>query len=416
MITFWIVAALLTAVALLFVLPPLMRRGDRRHPAAERLAHVTIFNQQLEELDADLAKGLLSPEDYEQGRIELEARLLEESRDAATPRPRDTASGLRRWLLPATVVAGLPAMVVGLYYQVGTPQLLSLDAPVATDPTAATPHAITQDQVLLMTTRLALRLQKNPQDADGWAMLARSYSMMRRYNDAAAAYAKAVALTPDNIQLLTDYADTLAMAQGQRFEGKPTDLIQQALKLDPNHPKALALAGTAAFEGRLYDRAVEIWERLLTRIPDDSQFAASIRNSIADARARGGMAAAAHAGMRPRTGAATGGEVRLIAELKDKVSPTDPVFVFASPPEGGPKMPLAVMRRQVKDLPFSFVLDDSMAMMPNMKMSNFKKVVIAARISRSGKVMVEKGDLVSQPATANVGDTNVDVLIRGIVR
>lgn len=419
MIAFWIIAALLTVVALLFVLPPLLRRGDRRHPAAERLAHVTIFHQQLEELDADLAKGLLAPEDYDQGRLELECRLLDESRSAAKPREPAPRTGLRRYLLPATILAGLPAMVVALYYQVGSPQILDLDSlPAVADPTAAIPHAVTQEQVVLMTSRLAARLQKNPQDADGWAMLARSYAMMRRYGDSAAAYGKAAALTPDNVQLLTDYADTLAMAQGQRFEGKPADLIRQALQIDPNYPKALALAGTAAFEARSYGQAVEIWQHLLTRIPEGSPFAANIRNSIADARTRDGMAAAAHAGMHAMAGngAATRGTVRLIPEMKDKVSPADTVFVFASPPEGGPKMPLAVMKRQVKDLPFGFALDDSMAVMPNMKMSNFKRVVIAARVSKSGKAAVEIGDFVSAPATVAVGEANVDLLIRGIVR
>jgi cytochrome c-type biogenesis protein CcmH len=413
-IAFWVVAGLMMAVGLVFVMPTLLRRGDRRHPAAEKLAHVTIFNQQLEELEADLAKGVLSPEDHEQGRIELEQRLLDETSADAKVSTFAPLKGWRRFLLPAMLLIGLPAIVVGLYYQVGSPQWLSLDAPMA----AGTPHQVDQKQVQIMASRLVARLQKNPDDADGWVMLAKSYGMMQRYSDSAAAFGKAAELSPNSAQMLADYADAQAMAQGGRFEGKPADTINQALRVDPNHPKVLALAGSAAFETKSYATAVDFWQRLLTRIPEDSPFAVSIRNSINEAQQRGGLVAAAHVAALARSKAASvvKGVARLIPELKDKASPTDTVFIYASAPEGGPKMPLAVLKKQVKDLPLTFALDDSMAMVPQMKVSNFKQVVIGALISKSGTAKRQTGDLVSAPTPANVGDSNIDLVIRGIVR
>jgi cytochrome c-type biogenesis protein CcmH len=413
-ITFWIFAGLMMAVALFFVMPPLLHRGELRHPAAERLAHVTIFNQQLEELEADLARGVLSPEDHEQGRIELEQRLLEETGAVATVRAVPTLRGWRRILLPAALIIGLPAIVVGLYYQVGNPQSLTLDAPLA----AGTPHQVDQTQVQLMASRLAARLQRNPEDGDGWAMLAKSYGMMQRYNDSALAFGKAAALSPANPQLLADYADALAMAQGGRFEGKPAETIDRALRIDPNHPKALALAGSAAFEAKSYAAAVDIWQRLLAHLPENSPFADSIRNSIADARQRGGLVIAADAAAPAAHGkpSAVKGVVRLIAELKDKAAPGDTVYVYATAPAGGPQMPLAVLTRKVKDLPLTFALDDSMAMAPQMKMSNFKQVVLGVLVSKSGAAKKQSGDLVSAPTPVNVGASDVDLVIRGVVR
>jgi cytochrome c-type biogenesis protein CcmH len=412
-ITFWIVAGLLMAAALSIVMLPLLRRGERRHPAAEKLAHVTIFHQQLEELEADLAKGVLSAEDYEQGRAEIEQRLLEESSVGGTNAHAPAAAGWRRWFLPGAMVVAVPVFVVALYYQVGNPGMLMLDAPM----TAGMPHQVDAKQVQLMASRLAARLKQNPDDADGWQMLAKSYGMMQRYNDATAAFAKAAALAPQNVQLLADYADVLAMAQGGRFEGKPSEVISQALRIDPNHPKALALAGSAAFETKSYAMAIDLWQRLLTKIPADSPYAASVRSNIAEAQQRGGITLASLSSKSPAARrASVKGVVRLIDQLKDKVSPGDTVFVYAIAPDGGPKMPLAVLKKEAKDLPLAFALDDTMAVMPQAKLSDFKRVVLRVLVSKSGMAKPQSGDYVSAPTPASIGDGNVELLVRGVVK
>lgn len=426
MTLFWVVVGLLVAGALLFVLPPLFGPRYLHHPAAGKLATVTIFNQQLEELDADLANGVLAPEHFEQGRMELEQRLLEEIGSTADEGARGSESRYQRWIVSVIVGLAFPVAVVALYFQVGSPQALVAETALSgAGQGGASPHQVTADQVQLMTTRLAMRLKRNPQDADGWAMLGRSYAMMQRFGDGAAAFAKAAALNPNDAPLIADYADMLAMAQGRRFDGEPTALINQALKIDPNNLKALSLGGTAAFEEKAYSRAVEYWQRLLENIPANTQLSDSVQKSIAEARARGGLAqgtdaASTSAVLNPkfhefRSSGVVKGTVRLIPELAGRASGKDTLIVFARTPEAPGKL-LAVLQLRVKDLPLTFVMDDSMSLLPEMKLSKLKVVVVGARISKLASAANQSGDLVSRQIPVNVGGNTVDLTIRGIVR
>jgi len=427
MTIFLIIVALLIAAALSLVLPPLLQPRYLRHPAAEKLAAVTIFKQQLEELDADLANGVLAPECYEQGRLELEQRLLDETGPTAVESAAGSGRSTLRWAGALTVGLGLPAAVAVLYLQIGSPAALLADTPQpATVSGAAPPHQMSEQEIELTATRLMYRLKRNPRDADGWAMLARSYGLMQRFNDGAAAFAKAVALTPNDAQLIADYADTLAMTQGRRFDGEPAALIERALALNPANLKALALAGSAQFEAKSYARAVVYWERLLERLPPGAPLLISIRGSIAEARARGGLEQIAHSAASAM-GAAIGdarptpsrggikGTVSLIPELAGKVSPTERVVVFARA-LAAPGKVLAVVQRQVKDLPFGFVLDDSTSLLPEIKLSRVKEVVVGARVLTSNGDANQSGDLVSRQVPVMVGGDAVDLSIRGIVR
>jgi cytochrome c-type biogenesis protein CcmH len=225
-----------------------------------------------------------------------------------------------------------------------------------------------------------------------------------------------VRLAPNEPDLLADYADTLATVEGGNLSGKPLALVKRALEIDPTHWKALALAGTEAFNRKDYQTAVAYWEKLRASAPAGSPIAQSIDASIAEARELGGLKAGpkqpapAVAAAPPASAARIAGSVALGPGLRGKAAPTDTVFVFARAAEG-PRMPLAIVRRQVRDLPFEFALDDSMAMAPNMKLSSFPEVVVGARISKSGNATPQSGDLEGLSKPVRVGATGVSVVI-----
>jgi cytochrome c-type biogenesis protein CcmH len=281
-----------------------------------------------------------------------------------------------------------------------------------------------------MVQKLAARLQSNPEDAEGWVMLARSYSVLGRFDQAAKAYAEASKRLPEDAQLLADYADTLAMAQGQNLVGEPEQLIARALKINPNNIKALALSGSAAYARKDYAKAVEIWERILPLASGDSEFTRSINASIADARslAKGTVTsgaapaavketAAKEASRATPAAAGTGisGTVKLASDLATKAAPTDTVFIFARAAEG-PRMPLAILRKQVRELPITFTLDDSMAMAQGMSVSSFPRIVVEARVSKSAQATSQPGDLEGTSTPVANNTAGISVVIDRVVR
>jgi cytochrome c-type biogenesis protein CcmH len=261
-------------------------------------------------------------------------------------------------------------------------------------------------------------MEKEPDNVEGWTMLGRSYTALGEFAEAARAYGNAVARSGSDATLLADYADALAMAQGRRLDGEPEKLIERALAIDPQNLKALALAGSAAFERHEYAAAAGYWERILKVLPEDSQFTQSVRASIAEARelakqpgAPVSVAGEATASDKaPPAAKAVSGIVQLAPALAARVAPDDTLFVFARAAEG-PRMPLAVVRARAKDLPFKFTLDDRNAMAQGMKLSSQKQVIVGARISKSGNATPQNGDLegVSQPVA--IGATGVIVLV-----
>jgi cytochrome c-type biogenesis protein CcmH len=263
-----------------------------------------------------------------------------------------------------------------------------------------------------MIKSLAARLEQNPNDGKGWAMLARAYAVLGRYNEALPAYEKAANLIQNDPVLLVDYADVLAAVNGKNLQGKPLELIRSALAIDPNNIKGLNLSGTAAFQAGDYTHAVGYWEKLLQLLPPDSPNAKQISNSIANARAReaGQQPPAQGAAQQNNGGAQISGVVKLSPELAGKAAPTDTVFVFAKAVSGSP-MPIVVIRTQVKDLPQKFTLDDSMAMAPAMKLSNFQEVMVGAKISKSGSAKQQSGDLRGEVASVKIGTNNVQLVI-----
>jgi cytochrome c-type biogenesis protein CcmH len=389
MTLFWILGALLAAGALALAARPLWRRSAPAAPSSEAV-NAAVFRDQLRELDADLAAGTLARENYDLAREEIQRRVLED----LSVEPKAATGGGNRFVAYSLLTVPLVACVV--YLAVGSPGAI------------VPPQDPTQAQIEGMVERLAARLQNQPDDVEGWKMLGRSYGVLGRFPEAADAYARAAARAPRDADLLVDFADVLAMANGQRLDGEPEQLVARALAIDPNNLKGLALSGTAAFVRGDYARAVAQWERMLPLVGGDSEDARVLRGNIAEARAKAGAS-----GDKAGPAAKLAGSVSLSPRLKGQASPEDTVFIFARAAEG-PRVPLAVLRKKVRELPVSFALDDSMAMAPGLNLSAFPRVVVSARISKSGNAASQPGDLEGASAVVANNAVGVKVVIDGV--
>lgn len=421
MTTFWIICALLLVVALLFVVLPLWRSTVKNNLVQRDAANLEIFRDQIAEMDVDLRNGLLTPEMYEQGKRELQARLLDEVKNTKDAGGSLPARNPQKAVALVLVVL-FPLVAVGLYWELGNFDAFQPQASLANMNGPGGPHSAA------VLKELEDKLAKDPQDVQGWALLARSYSQMERFADAARAYDNLTRLMPHDAQLWADYADVQAMANNQSLAGLPTKLIAKALEADPNNLKALALAGSAAMDRGEYSTALSHWEKALNLVPKDSEDAKMFESAIQQAREfslqpKGNQPTAQAqppASEDKQPAVASGkelitGTVSLSDAMKAKVGQEDTLFVLARAADGS-KLPLAIVRKQVKDLPFKFTLDDSTAMTPQSKLSNFDKVVVIARISKSGNAMTQPGDLQGMSASIKPGATDVKVSIDQVVQ
>lgn len=409
MSAFPIIAGLLLACAMAFILVPLTRVRRTSSGVTRDGVNVSVYRDQLRELAADLAVGAITQERYDEAVSEIERRLLEDTSTALAATERHAGAGRAALAFGMAV----PFFAATLYFLVGTPQAL-LPQMQAAAPRAAA-HGPDEQQVEAMIERLAARLEAEPGNAQGWAMLARSYAVLGRFGEASEAYGKLIALVPDDAQLLADYADVLAMAQGRRLEGEPEKLVAKALSVDPNNVKALALGGSAAFARRDYKGALAHWERLVRVAPPGSELAESTRASIQEAKARaGGLDAPAAESAPPArvasAGASVSGIVEIAPELAAKIAPTDTLFVFARAAEGS-RMPVAIMRAQAKDLPLRFMLDDRSSMMAGAKLSDQQRVIVGARVSKSGSATAQPGDLQGYSAPVAPGASGLRIVL-----
>lgn len=415
MTLFWILCAVLLIVALAFVVWPLWRQSGKNNDVLRDAANLEILRDQASELEADLNNQLLTREAFEQGRRELQVRLLDEVKttDAPVAKPRNPARALA--IVLAIVV---PLSSFALYTVIGQPKAMLPQDQLASKDNGE--FGVIRSETALQ--ELEAKLAKNPENPDGWLVLGRSYAELQRYPDAVRAYKKLVELVPNEAQIWTNYADALAMSNNQSLLGEPTKLIDKALALDPENVTALALGGSAAMERGDYVAAVTHWQKLLSLLPPDYQDIQMIKDGLAQARdflskQKGGKEMLAKLTPPAEKSAATAnsgltitGRVSLSPALTAKASPTDLVFILARAAEG-PKMPLAVIRAKVKDLPMEFKLDDSMAMQPQMKLSGFDKVVVVARVSKSGSPMAQPGDLEGTAGTVKPGTNGLNITI-----
>jgi cytochrome c-type biogenesis protein CcmH len=405
---FLIAAAVAVAVVLVLLLRPFIwsRPASRM---SQRQMNAAVYRDQLAKLDQDLAEGALSTEDHARSRDELQRRALEDLReDDAAP----TLRAPRRTMLAVGITVPLVAVV--LYAFLG-----NVDALIGGGGAAGEPK-VTQADVERMVAGLATKLEQNPTDYKGWTMLARSYKVMGRTADAEKAFERAAPLVDTDPQLLADYADVVVTNNNGSFAGKPQQLIDKALKLDPNAPMALWLGGTAAFSKGDKEQAIRLWERLAKQIPPDSEDGRNLQAALdevrgkAPASAQASAAQAAPAATPVVAAAANGsasvtGTVELDAALKGKASAKDTIMVIARAP--GMRMPLAVLRVPATQFPLKFTLDDSLSMSPQAKLSGASEVEVEARVSKSGQAVPEPGDLFSPVQTVKVGAKDVTLKV-----
>lgn len=401
---FVLAAAVLVAATLLLLLRP-WRKAPKADAATTREINAGVYRDQLLELDRDLTAGTLSPTDHEQARAELQRRLLDDAALAETPAA--APFGMRRTALALVLV--LPLATAGLYTWLGSPAALD----------ARATRSVTQQDVEKMVSDLADRVAKNPSDTKGWIVLARSYRAMNRLPQSEDAFNHIGDTLYQDATLLAEYADVLATRAMGNFNGKPMEMVTRALQVDPEHPMALSLAATAAYNRSDFAQAVVHWEHLLRIVPAESDDAKWLSEAVAKTRAQMGSPAAsqavAAAADKKTANASVGGmsisgRVSLAPALASKVAPTDTVFIFARSPQG-PRMPLAVQRVHVSDLPFDFKLDDSMAMSPEFKISGAAEVRIEARISKNGSATPGPGDLIGVGPVVKPGTSKVTLQI-----
>ena len=455
MLVFWLLALTMIAAALVLLVPPLLRGPATRHdaPGSARDANVALYRERLAELDRERGRGEIEEERYAVLREDLERGLLADI-DAA---PTASAScGQAAWRSPPrwmAVAVGLlvPACGLGIYLWLGSPQGIDprVQQPRAVADSAGANNAAADSaesapDVEAMVDSLAAKLAAEPDNAEGWLLLARSRVVQERFGEATTAFERAHALLGDSPALLTDWAEAEAgAAAGSRFPASALDRIDRALELDPDHEKALWLGGFAAAQNGRTNIAVARWERLLARQPPGSREESIVTELLAQVRGTGsslpaarstadestGSAAGAESGgdagskAGVRSGAGTGSgsgarivvEVSLAPDLAVEPHTGEPVFVFAREPSGGGP-PVAVARTMVGALPATIVLDESNAMIPSRSLASVERVLVAARVARSGTANRSSGDVegVAGPV-AVAGNAPVSVVISQIV-
>ena len=410
MITFYLAAATLAVVALALLLRPWWRAG-RRTASADSLPalNTAIHRDRLGELERDRSNGTLSAADLAEAREELQRQLLDDT--AATEVV--VSEGFSRGSGIAIAIL-LPLIAVAMYALLGSP--------AAVLPAAVQTQRATADMEQLVV-KLANKLEQNPDNPEGWDMLARSYKSLGRWDDAERAFTR---IGPDlnrNAELLAELAEMLVQ-KNQGFDPRSRDLIRQALRIEPGNMLALFMGGGEAFDGGRYAEAATLWERLLPQLEAGSEDARMVEASIARARERSGKgpkvsegtqrageaAKGAAKGTATATATSVSGRVELSPALKDKAKPDDVVFIFARAVDG-PRMPLAAQRARVADLPLDFMLDDSQALMPEATISSAQQVRVEVRVSMTGKATPGKGDLTGKSAAVKPGAKGLRIVI-----
>ncbi len=404
MLLFWMIIGGFTLLALAFIVPPLLRTSSTTEEGHNDL-NVAIYKERLAELEQEN----LSPEKLVIAKRELEKTLAQDLEITS----KEVGFSRAKWA-SFVVVLLVPFVALAGYWQVGSPHLLT------EQPKTEVKNQQKTDMTEIVE-KLSKRLEKQPDDVKGWKMLARSYAFMERYDDAVNVYDKLLVLVGNqDAELLTDFAQILALQNAGELAGKATELLKSAMKIDPTNQKGLWLSGFAASERGDLQLAIDYWQKLLIQLPaDDKQTRPMLETYMAEVQQKLGGIPDVFKPVEPvktkEKIADIGIEVSvsLALSLQDKVKPGDTVFVFARATTGRP-MPLAAVKKSATELPFKVILNDSMAVMPTMKLSGATEVVVGARISSSGMATAQSGNLQGQISPVKIGD-KVEIVIDQIV-
>lgn len=425
MIIFGGLVGLLTLLALFFILPPVLGLvNPKPNSVSHGSINLMVLREQLKELDADLAAGLLEQNAYLLARKDLTIRL------ADSLQKRGFIFSENKGSVKEGVFIGILFICItgSLYAFLGTPD--GIMSRVSTVQSESKSDQLTMQQASTMVEQLAQQMASNPDNLKGWLLLARSYTALARYEDASKAYAHMLSQFGNdkqliNAQFLTDYADVLAMQNGKSLIGEPEILLKRAVGIDPQNVNALVLLGSANFERGDYQEAIKNWKKVVNLARADSDVVQIVLGNLDEAQERLSMSSSLlsqspnniaslseSVGKLKKIDSATelSGVVELDAAVRSQVSDSDTVFIFVRA-VNGPKFPLVVLRKQVKDLPFNFVLDDSMRMMPDVSLSKYSALIVGARVSKTGNAMPEKGDLEATIAPIPPGTSNLKVRI-----
>lgn len=389
---FWVIAGVMIVFALGFLIPPLLRRRDQQAPD-ETTAEIAVYRERLRELRTELRNGNLTEQQFTQARQELEEAMAS---DLATEPGHAMLKPKRHWLTALVLILFTPSLAFLVYQQFGAGTKV---AQVMAEEQSSAQEMHDMRQAI---DQLRARLITQPGNVEGWQMLGRSYLSINEFSRAAEALGRAYALDGENVEVILDYAKALAASQGRRLQGAPLKLVQRALDIAPQYPEALWLAAVSALQTKQNDEAKSYLERLAAQLQPGSEEERMVRAHLAQLSTEGVSpagevgatetpVATASANQEGVQAARVEVRVTLDAALKGEVSEDSTVFVFAQAAKG-PPMPLAAVRRQVRDLPLTVVLDDSLAMIPSMKMSNFNEFKVGARVSFSGNPIPQSGD------------------------
>ena len=432
MTLFWTIIAGFTLLAMAFVALPLLRKQVTSTISSDEL-NLAIFKQQLAELDSDLESGVLDQARYDAARRDLEKELLSDVSGEST-QVESKGSGQ----LMALVTLAIPLAAYLIYQLVGSPEIIQLLANQPASTPAKTAHAQGQNRSMQnmppmeeLVKGLAAKLEQQPDDLDGWIMLGRSYMALNNRPAAINAYERALKISDDNAGLLLAYAEAVAADRGNDFTGRAAPMIEKAFQLEPSNPNVLWVSGILAYQRTEYQTAIDRWSKLRGMFKPQSSELESVNNALDDARSKLGLPpeerelpSIAQAN-RPAPDTSTAKpaanqdkslkvEITLSPEMQRKAKPDDLLFVYAKA-MSGPPMPLAAVRKKVSDLPLSINLDDSMAMMPQMRLSRFPKVLVGARISLSGSPTAQSGDLEGEISAVSPGQAEtVKVVINSV--
>ena len=375
--------------------------------------NLRLLRDQLQEVAEDHRVGNLSAEQYEFSKVEIENRVLEE----VAKEPQVTVmSGRYAKIVSMLVVVLIPFSAFYLYSVIGSPE--GQDVALFLE---SQDQSFDQAELESMAEKVIEHLAENPEDTQALSMLARTYQALHKFDEAANAWERAYQLDPNNPAILVDYAESRGLAARGNLSGEPTELINRALELDPNHGKGLALGGTAAFAAGSYQLAIDRWTQLMKANLVDEQLVQTLQSGIAEAKIRLVQSGQevnveeviSEGSFAQEGGTIFSGVVRISNDLRSQVGSQDVVFIYARSVEG-PPMPIAAMRIPANQLPFSFAFDDSSSLMPSRQLSDFSEFIVGARISKSGNAIRASGDLESSTLVVRQG-TNIEISIDSAV-
>jgi cytochrome c-type biogenesis protein CcmH len=388
--------ALCAAVVFLWVL---LRERKPVTQASQANANAKVYRDQILDLDREHDSGHISDQEWQQSRDELSLRLLEDTSAVDDPAAKTEKPAI--WTAVVLAVA-LPLGSMGMYMWVGQPEALN---PLA----LKTPDQVDPKDLAKMAQTLAEKLKDKPDNLQGWVMLGRTYRTLENFDAALRAYDSALKLSADD-DLKLERIEVIAMQRQGQFEGEPWNVIREVLQRDPQHFGALLTAGSASYaEGKFAD-ALKYWEQARKPLDANNPDLEGLESAIATVRERLGMPPA-KAAPAAASGLNVTGQVNLSASLKSKASPNDVVFIYATPANGD-RMPLAIFKTTVSQLPFNFTLDDSTAMAPDRKLSAAGEVMVKVRVTKSGNAMPQSGDLSGSLGPVKVGAKGLKLEIK----